>query len=184
MQKSELSKEDLDEICVEPKCSAQQGLDRVPNQPGYYAIYVNDATLLPKSYSDVLSRKDTKLIYIGIAKKLLKQRLIKQDLRHQGSSTFFRSIGAILGYRPTPGSLIGKSNQQNYKFDPIDTARIVSWINENLAINWLEESPADSATEKTLILSRCPLINIEHNPEKLAVLEESRLICRTIAQKT
>ena len=182
MKKSELSKEDLDEICAEPKCSAQQGLDRVPDQPGYYAIYINNATLLPKPYSDVLSRKDTKLIYIGITERSLKERLVKQDLRHQGPSTFFRSIGAILGYCPTPGSLIGKS--KNYKFDPMDTARIVSWINENLAINWLEESPADRETEKTLILSWRPLINIMHNPEKLPELAAIRHLCLTIAQTT
>lgn len=177
-----MSKDDLERMCAGPECSASHASARVPNRPGYYAIYVDDATALPSPYSDVLSGSGTRLIYVGIATISLNERLVKQDLRHQRPSTFFRGIGAILGYRPPPGSLIGKSNQNNYRFSTSDTAQVVRWINEHLSVNSIEESPAVATTEKALIRAHRPLINTTHNPDALPALAALRLECRTIAR--
>ena len=177
-----MTKHDLERLCAGPECSAAQASARVPSRPGYYAIYVDDATALPSPYSDVLSRTATRLIYLGIATVSLNQRLVQQDLRHQRPSTFLRAIGPILGYRPPRGSLIGMANQNNYKFSMEDTALILRWIVQHLAVNWIEETPAVAATEEALILARCPLINTTHNPDALPALAALRRECRTIAR--
>lgn len=175
-------RDDLERLCAGPRCSAAQSLARVPSRPGYYAIYVDDATALPSPYSDALNARATRLIYLGIATVSLNERLAQQDLRHQRPSTFFRGIGSILGYRPAAGSLIGRSNQNNYKFSAADTMAIIRWISERLAVNWIEEAPALTITEKALIRGQCPLINTTHNPEALPALAALRLKCRTIAR--
>ena len=44
--------------------------------------------------------------------KDLNKRMLKQELRSKGHGTFFRSIGAVLGFRPDKGSLnIKKINE-------------------------------------------------------------------------
>ncbi len=42
--------------------------------------------------------------------------MLGNELRARGHGTFFRSLGAVLGYLPPKGSLKGKSNQNNYTF--------------------------------------------------------------------
>ena len=46
------------------------------------------------------------IIYIGIASQSLRKRL-NQELRAKGHGTFFRSIGAVLGYSPREGFFSG-----------------------------------------------------------------------------
>src|SRR4051812_37243154 len=99
----------------------------VPAEPGFYAIFVDEPESLPSPFDRYLREKNSRLIYTGVASRSLYERLIEQDLRHREASTFFRGIGAILGYRPPSGSLVGKGNQNNYEFSTADTATIDAW---------------------------------------------------------
>jgi len=165
-----------------PSCTAAEAPVRVPGRPGYYAIFVDEARHLPIPYVDELQRRATTLIYIGIATVSLRERLVEQDLRHRRPSTFFRGIGPILGYRPPAGSLIGKGNQNNYKFSAADTAAIVKWIDAHLSVNWAEAEPALEATESSLIRASRPILNTAHNPDPFGELTTLRDECRRIAR--
>lgn len=177
-----MSTASLERLCAGPRCPASSAPELVPGGSGYYAIYVDDASALPAPYSDVPACRGTRLLYLGIATKSLLRRLVEEDLRHQRPSTFFRGIGAIMGYRPPIGSLAGKSNQNNHRFSASDTGLAVDWINDHLSVNWIEESRAVAATEKALIRAHRPLLNTKHNPDALASLATLRLECRAVAR--
>lgn len=165
-----------------PTCTAAEAPTRVPMTSGYYAIFIDDASSLPSPYGDLLLRRATRLIYVGMATVSLHERLVEQDLRHRRPSTFFRGIGPILGYRPPTGSLLGKANQNNYKFSTGDTAEIIRWINGHLSVNWAEAEPALATTEASLIRVHRPFFNTAHNPEPVTQLVALRDECRRIAR--
>src|SRR4051812_3142479 len=96
----------------------------VPGTPGLYAIHVADPDTIPEPWRAKLRVSGQRLLYVGQASGSLRGRLIDEELRHKRAATFFRGLGAMLGYRPTPGSLIGKANQNNYRFSRTDTAEI------------------------------------------------------------
>jgi len=169
-------------VLSRPLCRAAEAPVRVPTQPGYYAIFVDDPEHLPSPYGDLLQQRATELIYIGMATISLRERLVEQDLRHRRHSTFFRGIGAILEFRPPSGSLVGKANQNNYRFSGSDTAAIVDWIDAHLSVNWTEADPALKATESSLIHARRPILNTTHNPDPVPQLATLRDECRRIAR--
>jgi len=92
---------------------AARAANHVQNWPGLYSIWIDNAANLPPPFSPILQENKTTLLYIGKADDLF-ARLIEQDLNHKNASTFFRGLGAILGFRPGRGSLIGKANENNY----------------------------------------------------------------------
>ncbi len=165
--------------------SVATATDMVPNRPGYYSIWIDDPDELPGTFADYLREQQTQLIYVGIARQSLQERLVRQDLHHDKPSTFFRGIGAILGYRPPRGSLTGKKNQRNYKFSESDTLAIVDWIESHVQVGVVEESPADLRRESGAITRLCPVLNTDHNPCRFRVpLAQLRLECREIARTT
>jgi hypothetical protein len=176
--------EAVERLVSGPACTAAEAPARVPRNSGYYAVYVDDAKHLPSPYRDLLLQRVTDLVYIGIATTSLSQRLVEQDLRHRGPSTFFRGIGAILGYRPQQGSLVGRKNQNNYRFSVADTAAITRWIDAHLSISWAEAKPAHRRIESSLIRQHRPILNTTHNPESVAELAALRAECRRIAAET
>jgi hypothetical protein len=174
--------ETVERLVLGPKCAALQALSRVPTRPGYYAIFIDDGRSLPSPFGELLLKKATSLIYVGIATVCLHGRLVEQDLQHQRASTFFRGIGSILGYRPPPGSLVGKANQNNYRFSAADTTEIIEWINGHLSVNWAEADPALEATEASLIRAYRPILNTKHNPGRVSQLAALRDECRRLAR--
>ncbi len=165
-----------------PLHSASAAESVVPHSPGFYSIFIDDPANLPCPYCTILQGRPTNLIYIGIATKSLQKRLVEQDLRHKSPSTFFRGIGPILGFRPPRGSLIGKKNQNNYKFSQEDTHLIITWINEHLSIRLVTtETSEHPNTEEFAIKRNRPILNTKHNPDKLTALAELRATCRRIA---
>ena len=60
---------------------------------------------------------------------------------------FLEVSGAVLGFLPPFGSLIGKNNQNNYKFSDEDKMKIIDWINSNLVVSWANYK-ADFSVEK------------------------------------
>lgn len=156
---------------------------QVPDCPGLYSIFVDHAKVLPSPFGEHLSQKRTSIIYLGKASRSLQTRLVRQDLRHKQPSTFFRGIGAILGYEPLAGSLKGKKNQNNYKFGKRDTESIVDWIDSHLSIRWITtKSEEVEVYEGAAISALKPLLNTSNNPDPVPELAELRQKCRLIAR--
>jgi hypothetical protein len=153
----------------------------VPDDFGVYAVRLALGSTLPEPFETMLSSRRTRLVYIGKATSL-KKRMLGNELRGRGHGTFFRSIGAVLGYRPLAGSLAARVNKYNYSFQKPDRSAIVEWINANLEVSWTSLPQADvPATEASLILEHTPLLNLDGNPMALAELDALRVLCRTIA---
>ena len=160
------------------------GIDSlVPHNPGIYCIRIKNIEALPKPFSSELRKRGHNLIYIGIASQSINRRMLNQELRANGHGTFFRSIGAVLGYRPPLNSLADKKNKRNYKFSPSDETNIVQWINKNLLVNWVEENSDINKTETALILKYMPLLNIAKNPYAINELSLLRKECVDIANR-
>lgn len=153
----------------------------IPDAPGIYCIKILNPHSLPEIYQNYLLERNHSILYIGIAKKSLKKRLLHQELRAIGHGTFFRSLGAILDYKPQSGSLIGKANSRNYKFSPEDISKIINWINSNLIINWTEATVVYEQLEEALIKKHLPLFNLSKNPKALVELAKLRSECVKIA---
>ena len=153
----------------------------ITDTPGLYAIRIKDVNKLPLAFSVELTKRGHNLLYIGIASKSLRERLWKQELNHQKPATFFRSIGAMLGFRPVKGSLFGK-NTRNYKFDTESTEKIRCWMKENLLVNYYVISDNLENVEKQLIYDYKPIVNIENNPNKMPIISDLRYQCVEIAK--
>ncbi len=153
----------------------------IPNIPGIYCIRINQINKLPEDLANVLKLRNHNILYFGIASESLKKRFLNQELRAKGHGTFFRSIGAILGYKPEKGSLLLKSNKRNFKFKKEDEKLIIDWINTNLRINWINTYNDLSNFESRLIVKYKPLINIAKNPNALEAISELRSECVRIA---
>lgn len=154
----------------------------MPDVPGLYCVRLKDPKSLGNVFSNVLKEKNHNIIYIGIAFKSLQRRFLNQELRAKGHGTFFRSLGAILGYQSEFGSLIGKSTQNNYKFSRKNEQDIIKWIDDNLMVNWVDVSEDLNAIEDTLIKKHLPLLNIAGNPGALNNVRVLRNKCKEIAR--
>ena len=151
----------------------------IPVVPGLYCIKLKKGASLPAKYGTV---RDDGIIYIGKGNSLRK-RLWEEELNHKNPATFFRGIGAVLDYLPPKGSLIGKSNQNNYKFSPEDTEAIKEWMRRSLQVKWVALDPAKiPEIEKSLIFKYQPLMNTTHNPNPSTELAAARKRCREYAQ--
>ncbi len=156
----------------------------VPNASGLYCIRISDINKLPSPFNSILKERNHNIIYIGIASQSLSKRFLNQELRAKGHGTFFRSIGAVLGYLPPKGSLVEKKNKRNYKFSPKDEEKIIDWMNTNLVVNWVEINTNLESIETILINKYEPLLNLAKNPAALEILSELRKKYVNIANKT
>ena len=153
--------------------------DMVPDVPGLYCIKLRKGVRLPAKFGKV---RENGVIYIGQASTSLNQRFWKQELNHHGAATFFRSIGAMLGYLPPKGSLAGKSTR-NYRFSQEDTEAIRNWIRQSLLVNFVVVEPSSiDDIEEALIRKYCPLVNIAKNPAASAELSAARDNCVAYAK--
>jgi len=161
---------------------AEDAESLVPDCPGLYVIAVDESGSLPAPFSKYAARSGMSMIYLGKASGSLQTRLVKQDLRHKQPSTFFRGIGAALGYLPPSGSLKGKRNQRNYKFSNVDTQHIIDWINAHLSVRWVTLTRAEvELYEGAAIAALKPLLNSTYNPDRLGELRDLRRKCESIA---
>ena len=153
--------------------------EMVPDVPGLYCIKLRKGAKLPAKYGKV---REDGIIYIGQASTSLRQRFWKQELNHIGAATFFRSIGAMLGYLPPKGSLAGKRTT-NYKFSPEDTEAIRKWMQHSLLVNCIVvEALALDDIEETMIRKYTPLVNIAKNPAASEALKAAREDCVAYAK--
>lgn len=158
----------------------------VPDDFGVYAIRLREGVDLPSPFGEVARDCGSSLLYIGEAGwQTLRVRLLGNELRAKGNGTFFRSLGAVLGYRPVFGSLAGRARQSNYRFSPTDQQAIIHWINGSLEVNWITLPRGEThETEKRLIGSLEPLLNLQHNARSLSELADLREVCRKLAAGT
>lgn len=155
--------------------------NKLPEQTGFYCIKLAKGSQLPTRYQEHLNRREHQIIYIGKAEgQTLKKRFLGQELRAKGHGTFFRSIGAVLGFLPEVGSLKNAKNKNNYKFKPNEEQKIIQWINQNLEVNWVTYT-GDFSIESHWISKYCPLLNDSHNPLKLNELRIDKANCRKVA---
>ncbi len=153
----------------------------VPDTAGLYCIRIKNIQTIPEPFNSILTARKNNIIYLGIASQSLKKRLLNQELRAKGHGTFFRSIGAVLGFRPPKGSLKTKANKKNYKFKSSIEIKIIEWINSNLTVNWVTTDADLNNIESDLISKYTPLLNITKNPLALEELRELRALCVQIA---
>jgi len=154
---------------------------KVPPVPGMYAIRIKNPDALPEPFKSEMLRRGNRLIYIGIATTSLHQRMLNQELRANGHGTFFRSLGAMLGYVPPYNSLNDKKNKRNYTFSNEDENRIIDWINEHLLVSWIEQSNSLEEVETGLIIKHKPLLNVAKNPYAMEALSALRKRCVEVA---
>ena len=147
---------------------------RLPREPGKYAFFVEEVARLPERFAqEAMTRPIPTLLYIGKADVSLVQRVWREECQHRRPGTFFRSVGAMLGYKSPKGG-------RNYEFAPSDKQRVIEWIAGNLRVSWqakvLEES--HRVGELALINRFLPLLNLHGNPRKFGDLTILRAACR------
>ncbi|MCX2837878.1 hypothetical protein OQ279_06895 [Salinimicrobium sp. MT39] len=173
----------LEEKLIKGKYFSAAYLDSKQNLDcsGFYSIKLKSGSTLPKPYQVHLAERKHSIIYFGKAEgQTLRKRLLNQELRARGHGTFFRSIGAVLGYCPEKGSLLSYKNKKNYKFAPADEYKIIKWINENLEVSFIHYT-GNFNIENDLIRKYTPLLNDTHNPLRLKELIEDKARCRAVA---
>ncbi len=161
--------------------SQQSDLDsEVLSNTGLYSFRLVYHAKLPERYQRRLDERPYRIIYIGKAQGQTLEKRLGQELQHTSPGTFFRSIGAVLGYRPVKGSLRNASNKKNYKFSEEDTREVVNWLRENIEVCITPHS-GDFSIENQIISKYTPLLNHAGNPWKCQELVEDRMICRAVA---
>lgn len=169
----------------EKNFKAPGGIDKmVPDKPGLYCVRMPDVVCLPEPFRSYLVKRNHNILYIGIATQSLKKRFLNQELRAIGHGTFFRSVGAVLGYRPEVGSLLNKANKKNFKFKASNEEEVIAWLNKNTKVNWVVNTVGLSEFEKALIQRYLPLFNLANNPSALIELSELRRECVRIANQS
>lgn len=149
---------------------------------GLYCIRLKEGSKLPPRYQSILDKRAHKILYIGKAQGQSLRERFGQEIFHIRPGTFFRSIGAVLEFKPIPGHLKGKSNQNNYKFSTVDTKSITNWLLRNTEFI-IHQVEGDFSFEEDLIKKYCPLLNDKYNPLRLNELREDRKVCREIAAR-
>lgn len=154
----------------------------IPDIPGLFSIRIKDPKVLDTVFLNVLTERNHSIIYISRASKSLQKQFLNEELRAKGHGAFFRSLGAVLDYVPEEGSLIGQSNQNNYKFSALNEQKIIEWIDANLIINWVTVKDNLNAIENELLKQHLPLLNIAGNPGALNNVRVLKNKCREIAR--
>jgi hypothetical protein len=142
-----------------------------------YALRAKDASVLFSLFGSELIGLDNTLTYIGKGERTIQERILEECFG-EGNGTLFRGIGAVLGFRPPRGSLIGKKRPKNYRFSENDRLEIIEWIYANLIINCIELPGNIAKVEENLIREYCPIFNYIHNPRKSKILIAARKSCR------
>jgi len=153
----------------------------IPDCAGIYAFRILNINSLPEPFPEILSLKDNRYFYIGQSSKSLFERMYKQELNGKKHGTFFRSLGAVLGFLPAKGSLLGRDTR-NYKFSKEDTLKIVEWLREYVEVGFFTETENLDQIESDLIKKYTPLLNIQGNPKAIPEISELRKKCVEFAK--
>jgi hypothetical protein len=164
------------------RCLKASDIDNiVPTVPGIYIVRINHYSALPKEFRTHQQERGHNILYIGITTTSLRSRFLNQEIRAKGHGTFFRSVGAMLGYTPPKGSLVLSANKRNFKFSSESEKEIIRWINNNLLVHWVECNEVLEFVESELVGKHKPLLNIAKNPSSVSELKLLRKRCVDIA---
>ncbi len=146
---------------------------------GVYFLFLRNEEELkklnPAFYEEYSCRfNHSNLVYIGKADDL--HIRLGQDLQGTGHASFFRSFGS-LNYRPPTGNIHGKAN---FYFQDSDKIKIIDTIEENIIVNY--ELCEYKTVEAALVTEYCPIMNIQHNPQKSMILKALRSQCLRAAR--
>tara|TARA_B100000900_G_C20600716_1_gene725468 strand:+ start:2128 stop:3042 length:915 start_codon:yes stop_codon:yes gene_type:complete len=155
---------------------SELNLNDIPDEAGIYAFRLIDENSLPAPFNQFISSKGNNFFYIGQASKSILERMYHQELNGKKHGTFFRSLGAVLGFLPPKGSLVNRDTR-NYKFSKEDSEKIIKWISDNLEIAYFLCSENIDNIESELIANYKPLLNIKGNPDALPELSKLRSNC-------
>jgi hypothetical protein len=163
---------------------------------GIYAFFlVKDSITIGRQ---VFAANDDTPLYVGKTESSQKARDAGQHLSDSGtgSSTLRRSLGAILRenlkLNPRARSDSEKSSRRftNYKFDPAGENALTAWMRAHLSLGFCELPKLTlsdlGASEKSLIKSAVPALNILHNSESpyYADLKLAREQCVELARRS
>ena len=129
-------------------------------------------------------------LYVGKAKNSILRRVAGSHLRaaRSGSSTFRRSVGALLRERlallPRPRSDNPRDGKRfvNYKFDSASEKAVSNWIDQNIRIVSVQhENPR--SFEVRCIRELCPPLNLMDWPNPYrAMVTSARKQCALLAE--
>ena len=150
--------------------SASSVQNIIPDQPGLYAIRLKRPNAFPKTYAKLLEERKQSLLYVGVAEKSLYDSLLKKAIQGETYGRFFRHLGSVLGFVPTPGSQQG--DEASYTFSSADETKMRDWIKRNIRVHWLCLDENWEFIETQMIIDEQPFLNINKNPAPLEELED------------
>lgn len=133
---------------------------RAPATAGLYAWWAPPDVFPALGGQPHPSIIDLRLLYVGIATKQLRTRLVSNHLRRSGSSTLRRTLAGLL------------LDDQQYRTrwtDRVvlvddDEIRLTGWMTTNLRVSWYEH-PTPRDLENEIIRTLHPPLNVDHAAE-------------------
>lgn len=173
--------------------SRQAGVADVPNAPGLYAVWADEAAT---QQLGIGSHGHTAPLYVGKAERSMRDRDLRahfgvDDAKvRTGSSTLRRSLSALLSdqleLRPVPRGETASNASNGFSLHPEDEGRLSEWMQE-----WLELTtwafPVALGTRLANVESRVirhwdPPLNIVHAPTSRKSLRAARTAMRERAR--
>ena len=136
----------------------------VPSEPGNYIFCLKKDCTLPDIGIPVVYSKfqDYDVIYVGLARKSLRDRDVKKHLLgNAGNSTLRKSLGCLFGYDLIPRDFKYNENGKT-KFNISDENRLSEWMKTNLLFFYYANNDYDSL-ESYLIQKFNPPLNLDKN---------------------
>ncbi|MEM1212453.1 MAG: flavoprotein [Planctomycetota bacterium] len=148
----------------------------IPDRAGFYAIAINDIHALPDPYRDAINHRPHRLLYVGRSQRSLLYTVHPPNPGTHGPANFFTSVGAMLGYRSVPGSYHEAGRM--FQFGDADALAIAHWTEQHCSIScFIMPTKQLDDHEPRLVEELQPLLNLNHNPGRLAELKQARHRC-------
>ncbi len=156
-----------------------RAVDLVPDQPGLYAVYGDDAAWAELNLVPVF---DGQPLYVGKAERSLNGRDVRTHFASgkTGSSTVRRSLAALLADEldlvAVPRNLEKPDGSANFALDPASDARLSTWMERHLLLaTW--SKPAGIVLheiETAVVLQLRPPLNLDKVGESRDRLRQAR----------
>lgn len=130
----------------------------LPPRTGLYAWWARPE-VLPGLPGPPHPAGSGRLLYLGVAARSLRTRIVGAHLRDSGRSTLRRTLAGLLlgseGYRTR-----WSDSGDRVVLVPGDEERLTAWMHRNLALTWCEHTDPRSA-EHELITALAPPLNVQ-----------------------
>ena len=119
-----------------------------------------------------IHNQEYQIVYTGIAKDDLRQRVVGKHLKsgNSGRSTLRLSLGCLMGMMKIPRD---KEFNSHYKFGEADEIKLTKWMCDNMIVLYLANEDFD-CFEYSMIATLNPPLNLDknHNNENMAFRDE------------